>query len=393
MGVGTPKAASRASRPMTSTAPRSSAPKPVSPMSPTTRSAGASGRSPLRSSRSPSPMPLAPAHDAARTASVGLSAASPTPEARFGSRIAGSAAGSTPSTRSWNTRSGSAATVSRRSLTGAPARTPGIPRRACTVRGVKPASSNARTRRSARPSSSATALRTAASAAFVAISVPATTATPSATPATVSAVRSGRARSPRQAIAARRIGALQTQLRETRYQALRVMVAAAPQRYLVEDRPVAHHQDAVGIGRGTRLMGDQHDRLPQPVAGVPQEAQDLAAGRVVEVPGRLVGQQDRGGGCQRPGQRDALLLAGRQLLGKVPRLVGQAHQLQELVDPLVVARHRVAGDEERQRHVLGHRQQRDQVEELEDETGLRAAGERPLLLVERRDVDAVDHPP
>jgi hypothetical protein len=72
-------------------------------------------------------------------------------------------------------------------------------------------------------------------------------------------------------------------------------------------------------------------------------------------------------------------------------LVGQADEGQQLVDPRPMPAERIAGNEERQAHVLGHAEQRDEVEVLEHEAGLRAPGQGPLLLVEARDADPVDH--
>ncbi len=51
-----------------------------------------------------------------------------------------------------------------------------------------------------------------------------------------------------------------------------------------------------------------------------QQIDDLLAGGFVEIAGRLVGDEDRGIGRQRAGQRDALLLAA----GQLRRIVMQA---------------------------------------------------------------------
>src|SRR3972149_6603357 len=45
---------------------------------------------------------------------------------------------------------------------------------------------------------------------------------------------------------------------------------------------------------------------------------------------RLVEQEEAGRGGQRPGERDALLLAARELGGGLVALVGEPHQLQRL---------------------------------------------------------------
>ena len=147
------------------------------------------------------------------------------------------------------------------------------------------------------------------------------------------------------------------------------------------------------MGRGASFVGDEHDRLAELVAGAPQLVEDLAAGGVVEVAGRLVGQQDRRPADEGAGQRDSLLLAGGQLVGPVALAAEQVHQLEDLVD----ARGRVAvarihaGDGERQRHVLVDVEERDQVEELEDEAGLLAPQAGGLGIAQVADDLAVEH--
>ena len=60
------------------------------------------------------------------------------------------------------------------------------------------------------------------------------------------------------------------------------------------------------------VVGDEHDR---PAGGVElvEQGHDVGAGVAVEVAGRLVGEDERGLGDERPGDRDALLLAAGQL--------------------------------------------------------------------------------
>ena len=120
-------------------------------------------------------------------------------------------------------------------------------------------------------------------------------------------------------------------------------------------RPVADDEDAVGVGRRLRIVGDEDDRLAALDARAPQRIEDLGAGRVVEVAGRLVGEQERRPGDERAGDGHPLLLARRQLVGLVVLLAGQVDQLDDVADPVAeLAAGRVpAGDGERQRDVLG----------------------------------------
>ena len=112
------------------------------------------------------------------------------------------------------------------------------------------------------------------------------------------------------------------------------MVGAPAELDRVADAAVADDEDAVGVGRGARVVGHEDDGLAALVAGPPQRVEELVAGRVVEVAGRLVGEQERRPGDERAGDGDALLLAGRQLVGLVVLLAGQVDQLDDVADAL-----------------------------------------------------------
>ena len=104
--------------------------------------------------------------------------------------------------------------------------------------------------------------------------------------------------------------------------------------------------------------------------------------RRVEVAGRLVGEHDRRPRDERAGDRDALLLAAGELRRAVaeplrrgrPCRISSSH-------PLGVRL--AAGEREREHDVLGRREHRQQVEELEDEADVLAAQERELVVAER----------
>jgi hypothetical protein len=55
-------------------------------------------------------------------------------------------------------------------------------------------------------------------------------------------------------------------------------------------------------------MRDKQQRLPA-IPGIAKEAEHLASCRRVEVPGRLIGENDIRPVCQRARKRNALLLA------------------------------------------------------------------------------------
>ena len=128
-------------------------------------------------------------------------------------------------------------------------------------------------------------------------------------------------------------------------------------------------------------MRDHQDRAPLGTAEVPEHVEDLAAAARVEVAGRLVGEHQLGLEQERPGDRDALLLAAGELCRRVLGAVAEAHQLQQLMGAPADRAVGAAGDEPGQQHVLLRAQRAEQVEELEDEADVVAAQLRQRLVV------------
>ena len=79
-----------------------------------------------------------------------------------------------------------------------------------------------------------------------------------------------------------------------------------------DDVPVEHLDAPPRPGGDRVVVGDDDDRRPLLVEFF-QQGQDRGAGGRVQVPGRLVGQQHRRAAGDRPGDRDPLPLAPRQL--------------------------------------------------------------------------------
>ena len=75
------------------------------------------------------------------------------------------------------------------------------------------------------------------------------------------------------------------------------------------------------------LVGDQHDRAAL-VVELLEQAEHVGGRRRVEVAGRLVGEDHRRLGDERPGDGDALLLAAGQLAGLVVGPVGEADRVE-----------------------------------------------------------------
>ena len=80
-----------------------------------------------------------------------------------------------------------------------------------------------------------------------------------------------------------------------------------------DDAAVAKRDRHVGDRGDLGIVGDEDERRPARAVDLEQQVDDVAAGRAVEVAGRLVGQQDRRVVGERARDRDALLLAAREL--------------------------------------------------------------------------------
>ena len=78
---------------------------------------------------------------------------------------------------------------------------------------------------------------------------------------------------------------------------------------IVEDEPVAHPDDSIGVGGDGRVVRHEDDREPVLAVELAEEAEDLLARLRVEVAGRLIGDQEGAAVDQRAGDRDSLLLA------------------------------------------------------------------------------------
>ena len=91
------------------------------------------------------------------------------------------------------------------------------------------------------------------------------------------------------------------------------------------DDPPAHRVDDALVVRG------HHDGGAGAVDAV-EDAHDADGRRRVEVPGGLVGEQDQRPVHERARDRDALLLATRELVREPAGLLGQADEVEDLRD-------------------------------------------------------------
>ena len=122
----------------------------------------------------------------------------------------------------------------------------------------------------------------------------------------------------------------------------------------------------------------RHDDQSAVAAQVPEQRDDALGLDVVEVGGRLVGQEHRRVGGEAARHRDALLLAARELARLVVPAVVQPDALEQLIGPDERRPLRDAGQDQRHGHVLAGVERGHEVEGLEHEP------DHPLAVVGQR---------
>ncbi len=126
-------------------------------------------------------------------------------------------------------------------------------------------------------------------------------------------------------------------------------------------------------------MGGHHQGEAALLLETQQQVDDLAGGPRVDVPGRLVGEDDIRLADERPRDPHPLLLAARQFAGKVAQPGAEPEVIEQpfrALEDLRTGRVR----EERHGDVLHRGQGRDQVEELEHEADVFAPQVSPSVL-------------
>ena len=96
------------------------------------------------------------------------------------------------------------------------------------------------------------------------------------------------------------------------------------------DQAVAHPDDPIAGLADLAVVGHQDERLAVLAIEPSEQREDLGRSLRVEVAGRLVGQDQPGLVDERPGDRDPLLLAARQLGRSVAVPVGEPDEVERL---------------------------------------------------------------
>jgi hypothetical protein len=121
-------------------------------------------------------------------------------------------------------------------------------------------------------------------------------------------------------------------------------------------------EDLLGPARGPDVVGDHQQGRAFLDDLLAEQVEDFAPGGRVEVAGGFVSKDELWLGDEGAGDGGALHLAAGELTGQMVRAVAEPDSVEEVADAAVAGACPV--EDQRQLHVLGDRQRRDQVEEL-----------------------------
>ena len=140
--------------------------------------------------------------------------------------------------------------------------------------------------------------------------------------------------------------------------------------------------DAVHLGGEALVVGGDQRGAAFAAHQVQELGEDGVGGVLVEIAGRLVGEHQRRLVGERAGDRDALLLAARQLGRAMLEPLAKAERAEQLLGALTGRLRLGAADELREDDIFGRVELGQQVVELVDEAEQVAAKPRAALVVE-----------
>jgi hypothetical protein len=157
-----------------------------------------------------------------------------------------------------------------------------------------------------------------------------------------------------------------------------------PFRVVADDLAPIHGDDALPDSIDDALIVRRDDDGGAELVDLLQDLDDLEGVDRVEVAGRLVGDDELGLIDDRAADGDALLLAARELVGEMLRLVGEIHELEDIGHVARDLGVGAAGRLHREGDVLVRGLVGDEAEVLEDHADLAA------VVVERGGGQIVD---
>ena len=137
-----------------------------------------------------------------------------------------------------------------------------------------------------------------------------------------------------------------------------------------------------------QIVGHQYDGRSGFTVQFFEERDNRGAGRAIEIPGGLVGEQNPRLIHEGPRNCHALLLSAGELGGEVVQAVAQSHAPQQLAGTLRCARD--STQFQRHLYILDSRERGNELKRLEDEAHLRATKLGSLVLTHGREFRPVE---
>jgi hypothetical protein len=153
---------------------------------------------------------------------------------------------------------------------------------------------------------------------------------------------------------------------------------------------IAQPYNAVGVIGDIFFMGNEDDGVAGGLDAT-EDIHDLDGGLGVEVPGRLIGEDEGGVIDQRPGNSDALALTTGELVGLMMAAIGEIHLFQYVHGSFDALFCGYAGIDEGKGDILDGGEPGQQVELLEDEADLYVPDVGEAVVVHFADILAIQN--
>ncbi len=132
-------------------------------------------------------------------------------------------------------------------------------------------------------------------------------------------------------------------------------------------------------------MRDEDDRLSFRIQ-ILENPHHLETGFGIQIPRRLIGENNFRIIDERPCDGDSLFLSTRELIGEILRAVGHIHRSERRSDTRIIILQHLIIIEEWKLHIFKHRRLRQEIERLKHKTDFLIPKYRQLIIVEFTDI-------
>ena len=155
--------------------------------------------------------------------------------------------------------------------------------------------------------------------------------------------------------------------------------------FLTGQSAILEVQNAVAVGKDTRIVGNQNDGAAMPVSEPLQELDDRLAARGIERGGRLIAEHNGRVAGQSAGDGHALFLAAAEISGKCLDAVPEVHFNEKFLGAPACFSSANAAHVHRERDIFDGPKRRKQVEALKNKPDVFPADPRKFPFGKRGD--------